>query len=259
MNIVITGAYGAIGKAIAMSMAGLPDTEIFMLGRDPGKLNHAIMEIKAIHPKASLIAHDLDLGIKGDVDEFALSLYRQVHVLINNAAAAPRVRSVTRQGLEVQWAVNVLSYYWMCSALGPAMERGSRIVNVASCYAGDADLNDPEFHTRPYDNRTAYRQSKQCNRMMTYGLATLETFIRKGISVNCCHPGGVASNVSKDLGIGADDTPERAAQGPVWLATSHDLNEVTGRYFEYKEETPCPFARDRHQIHELMKLMVRYT
>lgn len=84
-----------------------------------------------------------------------------IDVLINNAAITPTSRQETSAGIEMQWATNVLAYHWMIKEFIPNLLSSSsapaRIVNVASFYAGELDLDDVEFKTRPYDNDAAYR------------------------------------------------------------------------------------------------------
>jgi len=68
----------------------------------------------------------------------------------------------------------------------------ARIVNVASYWAGGLNLDDVEFKNRHYNNDSAYRQSKQANRMLsTYSSSLLAP---DGIKVNACHPGEVSQS-----------------------------------------------------------------
>jgi retinol dehydrogenase-13 len=152
----------------------------------------------------------------------------------------------------------VLGYYRMIRAFTPHLKAGapSRIVNVASYWAGNLDLEDPEFKHRRYDNDEAYRQSKQADRMLTVAFA--ERLKPYGITVNSCHPGDVNSRLSNDLGFGGHETPDQGAGTPVWLATSNDVEGVTGKYFADKREQYCGFSRDKTGIEKLMKLLEIY-
>lgn len=256
MNIIITGAYGAIGSAIASAMAELPGYRIWMLGRNEHSLEDLKAEIIKKHPLAELHSYVLDLGLSSEIRRFASDWKEPLHVLINAAATAPRKRNETAEGTETQWAVNVLSYYRMSLSLSPFMQHGedARIVNVASYWAGGLDLHDPEFRKRSYDNDTAYRQSKQVNRMMAAGLSERPPFAGK-ISINACHPGDVNSKLSNDLGFGGHESPEQGAETPVFLATSPRVKGITGKYFEGKEQRICEFARNHKQIEQLLDLL----
>jgi len=79
----------------------------------------------------------------------------------------------------------------------------SRIVNVASQYAGGLDLTDLHFQRRKYNANTAYKQSKQANRVFSHTAAS--KFESDGIIVHACHPGVVTSNVLSGLGFGKYD------------------------------------------------------
>jgi len=130
------------------------------------------------------------------------------------------------------------------------------VINVVSYWAGDLDINDLEFERRRYNNGTAYRQSKQANRMLTVAFAArLQPF---GVTVNACHPGDVNSTLSNDLGFGGHESPDEGARTPVWLATSPTGGQETGKYFEHMRETRCSYAANRTAIEELYAACQQY-
>jgi retinol dehydrogenase 12 len=57
-----------------------------------------------------------------------------LHVLINNAATSPRQRQETPEGIEVQFATNVLGYFWMTQLFSDHLKASApaRVINVAS-------------------------------------------------------------------------------------------------------------------------------
>jgi NAD(P)-dependent dehydrogenase (short-subunit alcohol dehydrogenase family) len=178
--------------------------------------------------------------------------------MINDAAVTPKKREETPEGIEMQWATNVLGYFWMIKFFSAVMQEHApaRIVNVASYWAGDLDIYDPEFKNRYYNNDTAYRQSKQANRMITAAFA--QRLMDKNISVNACHPGDVRSTLASNLGYGGHETPHQGAETPVWLATSPELSGITGRYFEHKQESKCRFGSNISQVEELFRICESY-
>ena len=180
-------------------------------------------------------------------------------MLVNNAAECPRRRLETPEGIERQWATNVLGYHWMIEHLTPALARAEapRVVNVASYWAGDLDLGDVEFQHRRYDNDTAYRQSKQADRMLT--VAHAERLAPRGIDVFACHPGDVRSKLSTDLGFGGHETPEQGADTPLWLATAKLGHEASGRYFARRKPDTCRFGQNRREVEALMDLCKSYA
>jgi NAD(P)-dependent dehydrogenase (short-subunit alcohol dehydrogenase family) len=129
-------------------------------------------------------------------------------------------------------------------------------VNVASYWAGDLDINDLQFEKRRYSTNTAYRQSKQANRMLTFAYA--EKFLHEGITVNVCHPGDSNTKLSNSMGFGGHETPEQSAQTPVYLAVSNDVANVTGKYFRDCQIQNDPFMKDRELIRKLYDLCQKY-
>ncbi|MEN8172447.1 MAG: SDR family NAD(P)-dependent oxidoreductase [Chloroflexota bacterium] len=248
---LVTGATGAIGEAIAFGLARQDHHSVYLVARNKSKAERAvkrIIEATGNHHVDYLLA---DLGRRTDIYALAENWEGPLHVLVNNAAASPRKRQETREGIEYQFAVNVLSYFWMTEAFTPHLKAGSpaRIVNVASYWAGDLDIDDLEFKHRPYRNGTAYRQSKQANRMLTVAFA--ERLKQFDISVNSCHPGDVNSKLSSDLGFGGHESPEQGAATPVWLATNPVGVEKTGKYFSHLREERCRFGENHQAVKHL--------
>ena len=124
-----------------------------------------------------------------------------------------------------------------------------------SGYVDDSD-DDLQFGRRTYNNDTAYRQSKQANRMLT--VAFSKRWQAKEVTVNACHPGDANSTLSNALGYGGHQTPEQAADTPVWLATDPALAGTTGKYFASRQMRPCEFAGDAKAIAALDELCARF-
>ena len=205
---IVTGATGAIGQAIARQLAATPGFEVVLAARF-AEGGRAVAEIRAATGNGAV--------------RFEWWTFRgrrrwrrsrradgPLRVLVNNAAATTRRREETPEGIELQFATNVLGYFWMIEAFTAALAAGapSRVVNVASYWAGGLDLDDLEFRRRPYDNDAAYRQSKQANRMLTAAHAA--RLRPHNIVVNACHPGDVNSTLSNNLGFGGHETPDEA-------------------------------------------------
>ncbi len=248
---IITGAYGAIGKAIALALASSNSYNLTLVGRNKIKLENTVSEI-INETKNTNIGYELvDLSIKSNIEEFAMEWEGPLHLLINNAATTPRHREETSAGIELQFATNVLGYMWMMEKMSKHMKDvyDSRIVNVASYWAGDLDIVDLEFKVRNYNNDTAYRQSKQADRMLTVVFA--EKLKASRISVNSCHPGDVNSKLSNNLGYGGHESPARGAETPVWLALSDDMIGRTGGYYVNKKKSHCSFSSDDQSLKEL--------
>jgi NAD(P)-dependent dehydrogenase (short-subunit alcohol dehydrogenase family) len=255
---VVTGAYGAIGKAIAAGIAGR-GVAVTLVGRSEEKLKQAVQEIQKAQPGAILDFAVADLSRESDIRSISEKWSGPLDILVNNAATSPRQRTVTPEGFEMQWAVNVLGYYRMIRYFSPFMEGrpGARIVNVASYWAGDLDFDDLEFTRRRYNNDTAYRQSKQANRMLTAAFAG--RLKSSGITVNVCHPGDVNSKLSNSMGYGGSETPEQGADTPVWLASAIELTDVSGKYYEHRRRVTCPFMADKGGVERLFRICEEYS
>jgi NAD(P)-dependent dehydrogenase (short-subunit alcohol dehydrogenase family) len=254
---VITGATGAIGKAIAVQLAKL-NFSVVIFTRDPEKSSSAVKEIIAESSNPSVIYKIVDLSQRSSIKSLADTWEGPLHVLINNAAVAPPTRQLSPDGIELQFATNVLGYFWMTNYFAPVLAASSpaRVINVASYWAGGLDLTDLEFKRRPYHNHDAYRQSKQANRMLTPIFSN--QYNEKGITVNSCHPGDVNSTLSNNLGFGGNQSPAHGARTPAWLATSKSLEGITGKYFENQKETHCQFGSQIEESKKLYEICAGY-
>jgi NAD(P)-dependent dehydrogenase (short-subunit alcohol dehydrogenase family) len=257
-TVLVTGATGAIGKAIALEIARNPDYRLVLLCRDSRKAAEVASDITT-RSGNDQVSHELvDLSCKASITALAERLQGPVHVLVNNAAATSRRRQETPDGIELQFATNVLGYFRMIRAFSDHLRSAApaRVVNVASYWAGDLDLNDLEFKRRPYNNNLAYRQSKQANRMLTVAFA--ERLQSHGVAVNACHPGDVNSNLSNDLGFGGHESPRDGARTPAWLATDPAGQQNTGKYFEHKQMRHCRFGEDLAAVNLLCEACEGY-
>lgn len=256
---LVTGATGAIGEAIARQLAGRPGYEVVLVCRDEAKAENAVQGIRTKTGNDSVHFELADMSCQSSIRSLANRWTRPVDVLVNNAAVTPQRRQETAEGIELQFATNVMGYFWMTEAFTPQLRQCShaRVVNVASNWAGGLDIDDLEFKRRPYDSGLAYRQSKQANRMLTVAFA--DKLQSHGISVNACHPGEVNSKLSNNLGFGGHESPDQGARTPVWLATDRVGQSSTGRYFECLRESQCRFSKDRRAIQQLYEACSRYS
>ena len=254
----VTGATGAIGKAIARQMAER-DFEVVLVCRNEAKASKTTMEIIKATGNNRVSYKIVDLSRRQSIRSFAQNWDRPLHVLVNNAGATPRTRQETAEGIELQFATNVLGYFWMVEFFDKHLKDSapSRVVNVASYWAGDLDLDDLEFKNRRYNNGTAYRQSKQANRMLT--VAHAQRLAPYKVSVNVCHPGDVNSQLSNNLGFGGHETPDEGARTPVWLAISPVGQEKTGKYFSHMREERCRFGEDLQSVDRLYNICAGYS
>lgn len=168
--------------------------------------------------------------------------YPRVDVLINCAGAASDSR-VEVDGLELQFATNVLGSFVLMRELLPAMPRGGRVVLVASELANGLNLEDLQSRKLdPYDPKTVYAATKQAIRMLA-AEAPKHEFASAGVVVTACHPGVVTSELLRTLGIATGPIrAEMAAQTPLKLALGPAPE--TGTYHVNKKPHGCKFAKD---------------
>ena len=254
---IVTGAYGAIGKAIAEGLAR-NGYRVCLVGRDLSRLQKVRDELECLTENTEIFYENVDISLHQQILEFSQRWKEPLHILINNAATAPKQRTETSEGIETQWATNVLGYVWMIRYFNPFMQNqpDARIVNVASYWAGGLDLMDPEFRSRSYDNNTAYRQAKQANRMLS--VAFSENLKPFGITVNSCHPGDVNSKLSNSFGFGGHETPDEGAATPLFLALSSKMKGVSGLYYEHLSRVTCQYSKARIEIKNLFDLCKDY-
>ena len=250
--ILLTGATGIIGAEIARQLATAHHTLILPV-RSASRGQALIDRLTRETGHSDFHLEQVQLEDPASVKALAArvrSAYPSLSVLINNAAVVPTSKETTAQGLELQFATNILSYYTLMAELRPTLKAAarpgepSRVVNVASNYAGRLDLNDLQFTRRPYNPEFAYRQSKQANRMMSYYAARL--YAADNIVVNAVHPGFTSSSVTEGLGFErGTQTAEKSARTPVWAAVSPEAGQLTGEWLVDKKKHSCQWKADQ--------------
>lgn len=205
MIAIVTGANSGMGKA---TVAELSDRgyEVIMLCRDSKRGNEAFAELKAENAERKIRLMFCDLGNYSSIRSFATQFkaeYERLDVLINNAGFISLDRQLTDEGVERQFGVNHLGHFLLTNLLVSRMGEGSRIVVVSSGAhkVGKIHFKDVNL-THGYNVVKAYGQSKLATVLFTRELACL--LEKRKITVNCCHPGAVATNIgiSRDTGFG---------------------------------------------------------
>lgn len=252
---IVTGATGAIGFAICKGLAE-KNVPVIMVARDEEKARKSKEKIIDSTGNQNIDYVLADLSLQSSIKKIANEIKNPVFTLINNAGATPKQRMETREGIEMMWAVNVLSYFWMMKYFTPHLQKAddARIINVASYWSGGLDLDDPEYKKRSYSNNSAYRASKQADKMLTIAFA--KKLEEASIAVNACHPGDVNSNLSNNLGFGGSESSEEGARSSIWLATDAVGRENSGKYFEHMREQSLNY--DQAEIDRLFNICESY-
>jgi len=243
---IVTGANTGIGKETALGLAKLRAT-VVMVCRDRERGEAAQREIKqkSCNDRVELMICDLasQNSIRQFADEFKRR-YDRLDVLVNNAGVVLRERSMTEDGLESTFAINQLGYFLLTNLLLDVLKKSapSRIVNVASTAHkyGKLDINAWPAG-RDYSAFGAYANSKLANVLFTYELA--RRLEGTGVTANCLHPGGVGTNLFRGLPKFLQAliklvaiSPERGARTSIYLASSPEVEGVTGKYFARRRQ-----------------------
>jgi NAD(P)-dependent dehydrogenase (short-subunit alcohol dehydrogenase family) len=253
-RVVITGPTSGIGREIATGLASL-GADLVLACRDVRKGEQAARDISRSTDAADVAVMPVDMSSQTSIRQFARE-YRDrfsgLDVLVNNAGIIRTGRETSVDRIELTFATNVLGYFLLTVEFLDVFKADTpaRIVNVASSYASEPDFDDLQFEHRAYDGMQSYAQSKACNRLFTWALA--RRLQKNGVTANAMAPGLVMSNLYRDLSPevrlaleqqGARTVPE-GADTAVWLASSPEVNGVSGRFFEQREEIPCEFRNE---------------
>jgi retinol dehydrogenase 12 len=256
-RVLVTGATAGIGLETARALAK-EGAEVIIVGRNPEKTKAALEELKATSGNPNISALLADLSSMAQVRKLAadfLAKFDRLDVLVNNAGAMNPKHEKTADGFELTFATNHLSPFLLTNLLVPALEKAapSRVVCVASEAHRQATLDFDDLMTEPYSAFKAYGRSKLAN--ILFGRELARRLQRKGVTVNTLHPGVVGSNffagkpgvwgvVGKVASVFMLSN-EDGARTSIYLATSKDVEGVTGKYFDKsRERTPNQFSRD---------------
>ena len=264
---IVTGANSGMGMATARALLDEGAT-VVMLCRSEKRGKEAYNELmKDGNSRTYLIL--CDLGDYGSIRNFVKRVketFTRIDILVNNAGFISLDRQETREGLERQFGINHVGHFLLTTELLDLMGVGSRIVNVASGAhkTGKIHFDDINLH-KGFNVFKAYSQSKLANVLFTRELA--RRVKDRGITVNCCHPGAVATNIGidRETGFGRTvtrllkpffQTPAQGASTAIFLATDESVKDITGEYF-YK----CKIAKSskRSKDMELAKRLFEFS
>lgn len=260
---LVTGSTDGIGKATAQELAH-KGAFVILHGRDMQKGLRVQRELEEKTKKGGFDLVVADFSRQDQIRDMAADLaarYTRLDVLINNAGTYQKNRHVTREGVELTFAVNFLGPFLLTHLLLPLLAKGSRIVPVASSAHFDVDRIDwgnlPR--QRRYDPWEAYSLSKFGDVIFTAILA--RNLEGTWVTANCLHPGIVKTRLSRAASPGvATLTPEEGAKTPVWLATSAETAGISGKYFEEKRPVRASaLSRDRRVQERLWKVAESLT
>lgn len=247
---LVTGATSGIGKEIASGLAAMGAT-VVLSGRSRNRCEATLQEIRAKTNDADVYYLVADLSSQASIRQLAqeyAGAHRRLDVLVNNAGVFLAKRAATVDGIECTLAVNHLAPFLLTGLLLDMIKASSpaRIITTSSVAHRGAriDFGDIQFEKRPYSGIKAYGQSKLANILFTKELA--RRLEGSGVTANCFHPGAVRTSLLQGnpwhyrlIWNAAGSfflSPEKGADTGVYLASSPDVDRVTGKYFVKREQ-----------------------
>jgi len=238
---VVTGANIGIGKETALGLARL-GAAVVLVCRDQGRGEAAQREIKQKSGNDRVELMICDFSSQASIRQFAKDFIQQherLDVLVNNAGVVLRERSLTEDGVESTFGINHLGYFLVTNLLIDLLKKSApaRIVNVASTGHKFAKLDVDAWPAgSDYSAFGAYANSKLANVLFTHELS--RRLAGTGVTANCLHPGGVGTNLFRPLPKFLQAliklvtiSPEHGARTSIYLASSPEVEGVTGEYF----------------------------
>ena len=257
---IVTGASSGIGLSTSTALAAA-GYHVVMVCRDRDRANaaeHIVAAEATGAPPSMLLA---DLSSQAEIRALAHEIqqrFPQVDVLINNAGATFSEREMTVDGIERTFALNVLAPFLLTNQLLGVLHSAptARIVMIGSeVHAGRLDFDNLQGDQH-YGFLKAYKASKLANLLLAYELAR-RVAGTPTLTVNSVSPGPAKtrfgdnmhgfpqrfSKVMKRTPIFT--TPDKAALGPIYLATSPDMQGITGKfYLRTKERNSKKISHD---------------
>src|SRR5438128_1751121 len=247
--VLVTGGTGGIGKATATGLAAL-GARVGITGRDLARAERVAAEIRIASGNPAVDPFAADMSSQAEVRRLAVAVlgaYPQLDVLVNNVGGFWAHRHPTVDGLEHTFAVNHLASFLLTNLLLDRLKVSapSRVVTVSSHVQAEGRIDFDNLQgARDYCGQTAYSQSKLANVMFTNELA--RRLEGSGVTATCLHPGFVRTD------FGAEDqatffavisgmvrpflkTPTQGAQTSIYLASSPEIDGVTGQFFANKK------------------------
>ncbi len=267
---VITGTTHGIGTVTSLELARA-GYAVVMLCRNVTAANHLAQDIMLRIPGSEVSVVHCDLADLASIRAAAQQVrdrFPRIDRLINNAGIVSTRRRFSAAGHELTFATNHLGPFLLTRLLLSALTPEARIINVASKvhYRGRMDLETVDDSRASYSAIAAYSRSKLANVLDTLLLA--RQLSGSGITVNCLHPGIVATNLLpgwlnliRPLFKRFILSPEQGARTSLYLALDPGAGALHGQYLDEHQQVqpPAPAAVDRQLQEQLLACSARWT
>lgn len=253
--VIVTGANKGIGKEATKQISKF-GAKVYMACRSLDSANQARDEIVNETNNKNVFVRHLDLASIESIINFAEQFKKEeskLDVLINNAGLWTKIKKLTDINVEQTFAVNVLGPHLLTQLLLSELRNAapSRIINVASHFAGGLVIDDINFDNRSYNDMLAYKQTKQANRMLTREWA--RRLEKDNISVYSMTPGLIPDTelfreqnalgkfFLKLFALFEGRTIQEGADTIVWLASAEKIDGNNGGFYNQRKEEKCKF------------------
>jgi NAD(P)-dependent dehydrogenase (short-subunit alcohol dehydrogenase family) len=257
-TVVITGGTSGIGEVAAKALAQM-GARIVLIARNKSRAEATLARLRRSDPSIAHSVYLADLTRLPEMKRVAAEIAKReppIDVLINNAGALFATRRLTEDGLEYTFALNHMSYFVVTEGLRERLlaSGAARIINTASAAHQGATLDFDDLQSaKGFRAMRVYGRSKLCNILFTRQLA--RSLQGSGVTANCLHPGFVATRFADESGglisrivwlaKSFAISPAQGAQTIIYLASSPDVTNVSGKYFfKCRPTTPSAPALD---------------
>ncbi|MCK4464477.1 MAG: SDR family oxidoreductase [Bacteroidales bacterium] len=271
--VLITGANSGIGKATATRLA-IMGAYIVMLCRNKERGETARQDIiqTSGNNNIELILIDLtDLGSVRKAAEEIKAKYDHIDVMLNNAGGYFEKRKTSKDGYEYTFAMNHLGHFLLTNLLLDELKAAvnARIINLSSDIHKKGHIYFDDLMTeKKYKGFGVYSHAKLANILFTNELS--RRLQHTNITVNTLHPGMVRTNFTSDASrfikfmmtiMGRFlKSPEKGAETSVYLASSKEVDRISGKYFvNRKEKKSSPESYDEKVAKKLWKVSCELT
>ena len=243
-HVMVTGATGGIGKAVAQRLAA-NGAVVHAVGRNPAKLDDLVAATEG-----SIVPHTADLSSMAAIVDLAdayIASGEPLHGIVNNVGIMIHERTVTDEGYEITYETNLLGQYVLTKKLLPVLETSapSRVVMVSSggMYSQPLTVSNIESSEGEYNGTNAYARTKRGEVVLAEEWA--KEFAGTGVTVTSMHPGWVDT-----AGVRSSLPTFRKITGPflrdedggadtiVWLVASDEAGDLSGGFYHDRRQRP---------------------
>ncbi|MCI0840101.1 MAG: SDR family oxidoreductase [Chloroflexi bacterium] len=277
-TVVVTGGNNGIGLETAVGLSKL-GAHVVITARNQAKGEAALADIKDRSQNGSVQLMLADFASLSSIRDFAANFKKdhdRLDVLVNNAGGVNTSRSETQDGFETTFGVNHLGYFLVTNLLLDTLKASApaRVVSVSSrAHERRKGMNFDDLNSKQsYSGMGVYGDSKLANVLFTYELA--RRLKGSGVTANCLHPGVVRSGFGQNNGgfisfafksfytllTPVTKSNAQGAKTSIYLASSTEVEGVTGKYFADSKETPSsPASHDEEAAKRLWEISEQMT